>query len=99
MTYHDIDDESGEALYKEKVCNRLIRTHRGLSLHGMIGVGIMALVGVIYLSTPVAVHHPNTIEADVRRAGSICDRVMIDRRHDDDRCLTPIAAPSGHPPY
>jgi hypothetical protein len=93
---YNIDDDSAEARYREKVRGRLIRTHKGLSVGGMIGTAIAVAVGVIYFSVPVVAHHPDKVEADIRRADSICDRMANAR--DEDRCRVPFSPPD-RPPY
>jgi hypothetical protein len=97
MAYDDTNGDSADARYREKVRGRLIRTDKGLSFSGMIGIAIVVAIGVIYFSIPAVPHHPGKAEADVRRAASICDRMANAR--DDDRCLMPSAPLANQPPY
>lgn len=56
MSYHHTDDDSAEAVYRDRVRRRLLRTHAGLSLTGCIGIIIAFILAFMLIEIPATPH-------------------------------------------
>lgn len=68
MTYHDIDNDSGDAIYNDWVRRRLLRTHSGLSMEGFMCLVATLVIAGIFLGVPTTEDRGNAAFGGVQNS-------------------------------